>query len=347
MTVFGPDVSSYQPNWRPSQRDAFCIVKATEGTTYRNPSHADQVKRARDAGLVCGHYHYLHAGNPEKQAAFFAATPGIRDFDVLCADWEATPHISTAEKDRFVRAVQKLWPRCRMLIYASTYYPPFAANPGYLADGLWIADYRGPEPKMAWLFWQYSDKPIDQNKARFPSVEALKAWATFTQTGPPITPDGTPVPAPQPVPTNIEGSPLMAAGAPIVSNLSTPQPLQYNIDGYVLTNDKGSISLVAGSSPGIDVMAALTVEGLKAGEWVDFWWTKEAVKTGTANKQNGNDGHVTVGFIDGAPHVGCQVLFKHLLAAAPAGWNNLLRLRFHTNSHTAVIAYKQFRGWKL
>jgi GH25 family lysozyme M1 (1,4-beta-N-acetylmuramidase) len=69
--LHGVDVSRYQPDWTPDPSDAFCFVKATEGRTVLNPLYRNQVNLARGAGMVVGHYHYMHRGNAEGQAAYF------------------------------------------------------------------------------------------------------------------------------------------------------------------------------------------------------------------------------------------------------------------------------------
>src|SRR4051795_12760630 len=87
--IDGPDVASYQHpggariNWHRVARShkEFAIVKATEGTSYRNPwFHSDYV-RSRRAGLVRGSYHFARPGSPivttaRRQAHFYVARLG-------------------------------------------------------------------------------------------------------------------------------------------------------------------------------------------------------------------------------------------------------------------------------
>lgn len=65
MTVKGIDVSSNNSNNYSTQGLDFVIVKATEGRTFTNPKQHDQAKRAREAGLVLGFYHFLWPGVDE------------------------------------------------------------------------------------------------------------------------------------------------------------------------------------------------------------------------------------------------------------------------------------------
>ncbi len=69
MTIFYPDVSSYQAGIS----FAGCVIavaKATEGTGYTNPDYASAKARAADAGAYFCAYHFLHEGNGAGQASY-------------------------------------------------------------------------------------------------------------------------------------------------------------------------------------------------------------------------------------------------------------------------------------
>ncbi len=69
MTIFYPDVSSYQTGIS----FAGCViamVKATENTNYHNPDYAAAKTRAASAGAYFCAYHFLHAGNGASQAQY-------------------------------------------------------------------------------------------------------------------------------------------------------------------------------------------------------------------------------------------------------------------------------------
>src|SRR3954451_11340162 len=93
--IDGPDVASYQHpygakiNWRAVARTHkdFAIVKATEGTSYRNPWFKRDYNGSRRAGLVRGSYHFAPPGYPldrtaRHQARFYVDHLG----DVATAD---------------------------------------------------------------------------------------------------------------------------------------------------------------------------------------------------------------------------------------------------------------------
>jgi GH25 family lysozyme M1 (1,4-beta-N-acetylmuramidase) len=179
----GIDVSSYQSASYSTAGLSFVFVKATEGRTCTNPRLAAQTKRARDAGLVVGFYHFLWPGNLTAQAEYFVSTAPERPGDLLAVDWETTgdgSRASDAEKDAFLREVKALRPRNRVVLYCNRHFWLNVDTTSYAGDGLWIADHvtaGKPRIKAKWRFHQYTDTPLDQNVADFPDKAALRAWA--------------------------------------------------------------------------------------------------------------------------------------------------------------------------
>ena len=179
----GIDVSSYQSSSYDTDGLSFVFIKATEGRTYTNPKLAAQTKRARDAGLVVGYYHFLWPGNLTAQAEYFVSKAPERAGEILAVDWETTgegTHASNAEKDRFIRKVQELRPNNRVVLYCNRNFWLNIDKTSYDGDGLWIADYvtaGKPRIKAKWLFHQYTDDPVDKNVADFASTAALRKWA--------------------------------------------------------------------------------------------------------------------------------------------------------------------------
>jgi hypothetical protein len=181
VTIEGKDVSAYQPDFTPDPTDDFVIIKASEGTTYRNPDALAQVKRARVDGRVIGWYHYLHRGNIAAQVAYFVASTGIADGDLLVCDWEGTWIPTNAEKDAFIKAVKKLRPHSRVGLYCNVNNWKTVDTTNYCGDFLHIAYYSTKEPpiKTPWTIWQYSDGSgkLDHNRANFPTRAAMLTWA--------------------------------------------------------------------------------------------------------------------------------------------------------------------------
>ncbi|MEU9557817.1 glycoside hydrolase family 25 protein [Streptomyces fumanus] len=179
----GIDVSAYQSATYSTDGLSFVFIKATEGRTWVNSKLSAQTKRARDAGLVVGFYHFLWPGNLTAQAEYFVAKAPDRPGDILAVDWETTgdgTHASNAEKDRFIRKVKELRPDNRVVLYCNRNFWLNIDTTSYAGDGLWIADYVSagkPRIKARWRFHQYTDDPLDKNVADFESRAALRKWA--------------------------------------------------------------------------------------------------------------------------------------------------------------------------
>ncbi|GAA2241148.1 glycoside hydrolase family 25 protein [Streptomyces indiaensis] len=179
----GIDVSAYQSSSYDTDGLSFVFVKATEGRSYVNPKLAAQAKRARDAGLVVGFYHFLWPGNLTAQAEYFVAKAPDRPGDILAVDWETTgegTHASNSEKDRFIRKLKDLRPENRVVLYCNRHFWLNVDTSSYAGDGLWIADYVSagkPRIKAKWRFHQYTEDPHDKNVAAFESKAALRTWA--------------------------------------------------------------------------------------------------------------------------------------------------------------------------
>ncbi|MFD0032543.1 GH25 family lysozyme [Streptomyces sp. NPDC127172] len=179
----GIDVSGYQPATPDVSGKAFVFIKATEGTSYVNPRRAAQTAVARAAGAVVGFYHFGRPGSVQAQAQYFVDQCDAVDGDVLAIDWEDAG-VSCADKDALLKAVKKLRPAHKVVLYCGRDFWLNRDKTSYCEDGLWIADYShaagSPAIEHPWLFHQHTDHPVDQSVANFPTVAALKAWAKGT-----------------------------------------------------------------------------------------------------------------------------------------------------------------------
>lgn len=186
MSVNGIDVANYQPDDYGTAGLDFVFVKATEGTSYVNPSHDAQVAHGRAAGLVVGHYHFVRPGSMGAQVSYFLAHARPRAGDMLCLDWEDRG-VSGAQKDQFLRAVQAARPDCRLVLYANRDFWLHLDRTSFAADGLFIADPSAPKghPRVEhpWLFHQHSiSGGMDRDVGNFADRAALRAWAGGTTT---------------------------------------------------------------------------------------------------------------------------------------------------------------------
>lgn len=195
MVLHGEDVSSYQGyNWHPARHDSIVFVKATQGTGYVNPDAVHQAQNARGAGDAVGWYHFLQHGNATAQARYFVQHADIKRGDVLVCDWEAAG-CNQADKDEFIREVQRLCPEHQVGLYCNTSWWKTKDHDSFCGDFLWIAAYGVKDPGIQheYKFWQYGDRPVDQDYAYFSSKAALFAW-THAKEHEPHKADGRPAP---------------------------------------------------------------------------------------------------------------------------------------------------------
>jgi hypothetical protein len=96
MTIFFGDIASYQAGLNLSGWP-FVWVKATEGTSYFNPTYAGFKSQAASKGIKFGAYHALHNGNGAAQADYCFSKVGAGVPVML--DWENfgdNPSVQTA-----------------------------------------------------------------------------------------------------------------------------------------------------------------------------------------------------------------------------------------------------------
>jgi Glycosyl hydrolases family 25 len=200
--LHGNDVSRYQPNWKPASGDAFAFIKITEGRTVVSTTRAEQLKTARAADLVVGHYHYLHKGNAREQAAYFVSKLDTKPGDLLVCDWEgdwsAGKHPSVEDAAIFIAEVKRLKPNNKVGLYCNR--SDWMNTSVKKGDFFWLAHYTSKTDVKGWDFWQYTDKPLDQNWAssRWTTKDQLRSWAlqsisAVPPDAPPWVADKTPV----------------------------------------------------------------------------------------------------------------------------------------------------------
>ena len=173
--VQGVDVSHWQGavNWT-SVRNAgvaFGFAKATEGTTYTDPTFAANWAGMRAARLVRGAYHFGRPGtDPTAQANYFvdAVRPVKGDLQ-LVLDLEATDGKTPAQVRTwavaFVNRVQARTGRPAIIYTGFYFWRDSAGNGSNLNCPLWLPAYRDsptspvnlvPAAWTTWSFWQYT-----------------------------------------------------------------------------------------------------------------------------------------------------------------------------------------------
>lgn len=73
MTIFFPDISSYEDGLTIAPGTVAVIAKATEGTYYRDANYAGFKAQAAAVGAIFSGYHFLKAGGGAAQADYYHA----------------------------------------------------------------------------------------------------------------------------------------------------------------------------------------------------------------------------------------------------------------------------------
>jgi lysozyme len=86
------DLSHYQTvsDWKKVAKAVdYVICKATQGTSYVDPTFADKMKHARENKIPFGSYHFANGTDAVKEAKFYLKTVGeLQENDLLCLDYE-------------------------------------------------------------------------------------------------------------------------------------------------------------------------------------------------------------------------------------------------------------------
>lgn len=217
MTIFGPDISSFERgvNVR-ALTDPFILLKTTEGTYYVDADYAAFLAQAQASGKLAVPYHFVTTQDPDEQALFIAAHIGDKALPLML---DVEPQTQTGSRPT-VAMVAALIDRCRArglnprLVYLPRWYweqlgsPTLAALSGR-GQGLISSAYPGgggypgdgaagwlPYGGMAPLLYQYTDAAVeggqklgDMNAFRGTVAQLaafLGAAASTTTTGGPM-----------------------------------------------------------------------------------------------------------------------------------------------------------------
>lgn len=201
----GVDVSSHQGNvawqavWNSGVRWAY--VKATEGTSYRNPYYAQQYNGSAGVGMVRGAYHFAipNAASGAAQADYFVDNGGGWSLDgrtlpgVLDIEWNPygsacygkSPSAMVAWIRDFLDRYKVRTGRHAVIYTARNWWNQCTGGHASLgAHPLWVASYAssvGPLPAgwSSYTMWQYTDSgPLVGDHNRFNgALDSLVALA--------------------------------------------------------------------------------------------------------------------------------------------------------------------------
>lgn len=142
----------------------FVFMKATESDTFTDPDYQDNISKARDAGFVCGVYHFYDPWtSPQKQAEHFINTVKLRRGDLApVVDVERAGRSSMdLRRDLmlFIKALESHY-GVKPVIYASAKFRKRHLNsPELDAYHYWVAHYYvvRPATDRQWRIWQFTD----------------------------------------------------------------------------------------------------------------------------------------------------------------------------------------------
>jgi lysozyme len=237
------DISHYQPtpNWDQLMDAGIVgvILKATEGTSYIDPTFFDRAVAARNAGFAVATYHFLRHGDIASQMEWYLQNISPDVGERLVLDYEH-------DDCRIVDLIQSVDYLLRVEDYnlqITCYGASKLTDDAYAADdegkailrntSLWAARYSENQPKIctevwpAWTLWQFTDSakvagidgPVDGNRFNG-SIEQCLKW--FGPAGP--MPQPGPEPAPEPEPAEVD--------------IVTRGPVRITINGEIIVTNK-------------------------------------------------------------------------------------------------------------
>lgn len=175
MGLNGVDVASYQWDISPKKLTTtdFVIVKATQGTWYKNPYFEKQYREAKAAGKLLGIYHYFEGG-PIKEADFFVKTIGDRIGEcILAIDHEGKSN-SIFNTDKEVAYVNKF---CEEVYRLTRVRPLFYASKGVTRRRDWS---KVSTKCRLWCAQYGSNNPTDYQKNPWTDNGGFGSWAEDT-----------------------------------------------------------------------------------------------------------------------------------------------------------------------
>jgi hypothetical protein len=167
MTLYGIDVSHYQPTTPPLTGLSFLFAKASQGTT-KDALYDMHIANGRKAGLVVGAYCF-NVGSMDiaKQVAAFVAAAG--NVDLYAIDVEGADAFTPAQTKQFMDTFRALTGRKIGLYHSASGF--FQAG----QDFDWVAKW-STTPPLVYDFWQYQGSPLDKDQYAG-TLEELKALA--------------------------------------------------------------------------------------------------------------------------------------------------------------------------
>jgi lysozyme len=239
MTVTGIDISEFQGNWTPTKSIAqgaqFVFIRGGQGNKYQDAKYAENVRKAKAAGMPYGVYHVAQPGGDWAKQAAFALALGCDAPLGIWLDIELDGSLSNDQLGNWLskytaavdaESVAGIYTR------ASWWDAKVPRNDWAKKHDLWIANYTtASAPLMpkdwsainnpkTWLFWQwYADgnglgsaygvesHSIDLNRFNGDLATFIDVFdLSIIPVVPPVVPPPTPPPAtlPETVKVNVD-----------------------------------------------------------------------------------------------------------------------------------------------
>ena len=155
------------------------IQKATQGTSYRDPTYQTNFQQAQSLSLAWGAYHFGNGDDGIAQADSFLNAVQPTAGTLLVLDFESNTAGSTMSlqdaKDfvTHIQAATGIWPG----LYGGSYLKEqlgSQADPILQNCWLWLAQY-GPTPVLPpgwdnWTLWQFTDGHIVTDPSPIPGI---------------------------------------------------------------------------------------------------------------------------------------------------------------------------------
>jgi GH25 family lysozyme M1 (1,4-beta-N-acetylmuramidase) len=169
LTIHYPDISHHQSGLAIQAGTPAVCAKASEGTTFRDPSFATFRTQAGTRGVFFFGYHWLHRGNADAQAAFCHSVAGGTPIMIDCEDTGDSPTV--ADCLAFAAGLRSRGGRCTLAYLPHWYWQDYLHGASLTALrgaglGLVSSNYTSysdsgpgwtPYGGVTPVIWQYTD----------------------------------------------------------------------------------------------------------------------------------------------------------------------------------------------
>lgn len=200
MTIFFPDISSYEHGLTIQPGTVAVIAKATEGTYYQDADYATFKAQAERVGAVFSAYHFLKSGDGASQAdychAMVGATPVMLDVET-----EGTSKPTEADCLAFINRMRELGGRVWGAYFPAWFWEQVGGSLASLGVAVVSSNYTAySDTGSGWapygdatpVIWQYTNsqsyggQSVDFNAFRG-TITELAALINGTTTPTPTT----------------------------------------------------------------------------------------------------------------------------------------------------------------